>query len=202
MRHLKGLLFIVCPGCVPATSPAGVIICRAGSWATERSGSGGGDRTPRPELGRRCCPAQAQRMKGVDRRMPDRMGCRAANGALSGTLPSLSSAGRSGWRRGLRSVPFGLPARSRRGAGAVERGGLEMRLAPSRPISFCTGRVLFQSLSGRCDPLSWRFVSSRSGAFGSKIGSRANPRLFGAMGKGRGPPFKAVSSPIGRAVRF
>jgi hypothetical protein len=35
---------------------------------------------------------------------------------------------------------------------------------------------------------------------GSKLGSRTNPRFLGAIGKERGPPFKAVSSPIGRGV--
>jgi hypothetical protein len=72
--------------------------------------------------------------------------------------------------------------------------------ASAVPSPSVPARVLFQRLSGRCDPLSSRFVSSCSGAFGSKIGSRANPRFSGAIGKGRGPPFKAVSSPIGRAA--
>jgi len=53
----------------------------------------------------------------------------------------------------------------------------------------------------RCHrPLVFQLVPARIGAFGSKIGSRANPRFSGAIGKGHGPPFKAVSSPNGGAV--
>jgi hypothetical protein len=67
------------------------------------------------------------------------------------------------------------------------------------PSLFVPVRIRFQRLSVRCDPLSSRFISSRIGVFGSKLGSRANPRFSRTIGKGRGPPLKAASSPNGKS---
>jgi hypothetical protein len=56
------------------------------------------------------------------------------------------------------------------------------RAGPSPSVP---GRVPFQHLRGRCHPLSSRFISSRGGVFGSKLGSKVYPRLSGTIGKGR-----------------
>jgi hypothetical protein len=55
---------------------------------------------------------------------------------------------------------------------------------------FMPERIVYQHLRGRSVCNSLRFVPSRSGAFGSKVGSMANPRFSGAIGKGARPAFQ------------
>jgi hypothetical protein len=81
-----------------------------------------------------------------------------------------------------------------------------LRPMPEAPVlKFDTGRPvlyrlvsnhnLYQSLK-RCDrPFVARLVLMCIRAFGSKIGSRVDPRFSGAIGERRGPPFKAAPSP-------
>jgi hypothetical protein len=57
---------------------------------------------------------------------------------------------------------------------------------PSPPVS---RRAIFQQLSGKCAPLSLRFISSRRGAFGSKLGSvGVMPALWSEAARRRGTP--------------